>query len=103
PKRKVEAAVISLLARTRIRIGNEEYRRANGSYGLTTLRNRHAKVGSTKIQFLFRGKSGRTHRVEISDRRLAGLVRRCQELPGQDLFEYVDEDGQPQPITSSDI
>ncbi|HEX7949416.1 MAG TPA: hypothetical protein VF494_03635 [Candidatus Limnocylindrales bacterium] len=100
---KVLAAVVRLLELTLIRVGNDEYARLNRSFGLTTLRDRHALVRGSTIRFRFRGKSGRQHDVDIRDRRLAGIVRRCQELPGQDLFQYVDGDGQPQDVTSDDV
>jgi DNA topoisomerase-1 len=103
PREKVLAAVVRLLESTLIRVGNEEYARANQSYGLTTLRNEHVDVNGTKLRFNFRGKSGKEHSVGIRDRRLAGIVRRCQELPGEDLFQYVDDDGQTQSIGSSDV
>ncbi|HYE90074.1 MAG TPA: hypothetical protein VEA38_03595 [Terriglobales bacterium] len=83
PREKVLAAVVRLLELTRIRVGNEEYARANGSFGLTTLRTRHVDVAGATMTFEFRGKSGRLHRVDVSDRRLARIVARCQELPGR--------------------
>jgi DNA topoisomerase-1 len=100
---KVIAAVIRLLESTLVRVGNEEYARENRSYGLTTLRNRHASVRGTTMKFSFRGKSGVSHSVGISDRRLANVVRQCQELPGQRLFEYVDDDGTVQAVDSNDV
>jgi DNA topoisomerase-1 len=103
PREKVLAAVVRLLELTLIRVGNEEYARLNRSFGLTTLRDRHARVDGTGIRFRFRGKSGRQHEVGLRDRRLAGVVRRCQELPGQELFQYVDEDGNPSTIASEDV
>jgi DNA topoisomerase-1 len=103
PREKVLAAVVRLLESTFIRVGNEEYARLNRSFGLTTLRNRHARVDGTKIKFRFRGKSGRDHQVGIRDRRLASIVRRCQELPGQDLFQYLDEDGDTVDVRSEDV
>jgi DNA topoisomerase-1 len=103
PREKVLAAVVRLLQETRIRIGNEEYRKENGSFGLTTLRRRHADVEGSAIRFQFRGKSGKTHRVRLSDRRLAGIIKRCQDLPGQELFQYLDEDGEPRRIESEDV
>lgn len=87
---KVVAAIVRLLDRTRIRVGNEEYARANGSYGLSTLRNRHVRVRGDEVRFAFRGKSGRRHEVALSDKRVAAVVRRCRDLPGQHLFQYVD-------------
>ncbi len=102
PREKVLAAVVSLLERTRIRVGNEEYARENRSFGLTTLRNRHAKVTGPRVVFAFRGKSGREHTVPLTDRRLARIVKRCQALPGQVLFQYLDE-GERRSVTSDDV
>ena len=103
PRAKVLAAIVLLLEKTLIRIGNEEYARENKSYGLTTLRNRHAKVEGATVRFKFRGKSGKEHLISLRDRRLAAIVRRLQELPGQALFQYVDDDGEEQRIDSSDV
>lgn len=103
PHSKVVAAVIALLDRTMIRVGNEEYARANGSYGLTTLRNRHVQVRGSQLRFRFQGKSGKAHEIDLEDRRLAKIVRRCQELPGQELFQYLDDEGKPRSIGSDDI
>jgi DNA topoisomerase-1 len=103
PRRKVLAALVRLLERTCIRIGNERYAEENDSFGLTTMRNRHVKVKGDRIEFQFRGKSGKFHRIGVEDPRLARVVRRCRELPGQDLFEYIDEAGSPQAIGSSDV
>ena len=103
PRQKVLAAVVELLERTCIRVGNERYAEENDSFGLTTMRNRHVKVHGARIEFQFRGKSGKFHRIAIDDPRLAAIVRRCRELPGQDLFEYVDDDGAIQSIGSSDV
>jgi DNA topoisomerase-1 len=103
PAEKVIAIVISLLEATFVRVGNEEYARANGSYGLTTLRDRHALLEGSKLRLRFKAKSARTHDVVVEDRRLARLVRRCQEPPGQILFQYVDADGHPHPIRSNDV
>jgi DNA topoisomerase-1 len=100
---KVLATVVRLLETTAIRVGNEAYARQNGSFGLTTLRSRHVTVQGAQLCFEFRGKGGKRHRVKISDRRLAGIVRRCQDLPGQELFQYRDEAGQKQTIDSADI
>jgi len=102
-REKVLATVVRLLESTAIRIGNEAYARENGSFGLTTLRSRHVTVHGAQLCFEFRGKGGKRHRVEISDRRIAGIVRRCQDLPGQELFQYQDEAGQYQTIDSADI
>ncbi len=103
PRDKVLALVVSLLAETLIRVGNDEYARSNGSYGLTTLRNRHADVARGGVRFQFRGKSGQANEVSIDDPRIARLVKRCQALPGQSLFQYVDEDGAVQPIDSGQV
>lgn len=100
---KVMAAVISLLDATLIRIGNSQYARDNRSYGLTTLRNKHVEVKGSEILFEFRGKSGVEHQVSVKDRRLARIIKRCMELPGQHLFQYLDADGQRHTVSSSDI
>jgi DNA topoisomerase-1 len=102
-KTKVLAALIQLLEQTFIRVGNEEYVRANGSFGLTTLRDRHVKVRGEAIQFEFKGKSGIRQRVTLNNRRLARIVKRCQDIPGQDLFQYIDEGGRARLITSADV
>jgi DNA topoisomerase-1 len=103
PREKVLAAVVRLLGTTLLRVGNEEYARANQSFGLTTLRDRHAAVEGATVRFCFRGKSGKEVRVDIQDRRLARVVKRCRELPGQELFQYVDDDGQQQSVGSGDV
>ena len=102
-REKVLAAVVRLLETTLIRVGNDEYARLNRSFGLTTLRTRHARVTGNSIRFRFRGKSGRQHEVGLRDRRLASVVRRCQDLPGQELFQYVIVDGGPHDIASDDV
>jgi DNA topoisomerase-1 len=102
-REKVMATVVSLLDATLIRIGNSQYARENRSYGLTTLRNKHVEVHGGKILFEFRGKSGVEHRVSVNDRRLANVIKRCMELPGQNLFQYLDDDGVRHNVTSSDI
>ena len=102
-RERVLATVARLLETTLIRVGNDEYAQHNGSYGLTTLRNRHAKVRGGQIRFEFKGKSGKRHRIDVQDARLAKLVRRCQELPGQELFGYVDADGAVRDVTSEDV
>ncbi len=94
PREKVLAAVVRLLDLGLLRVGNEEYARQNNSFGLTTLENRHAAISGSTIELVFRGKAGVHRRMELSDRRLAQVVRRCQELPGQKLFAYVEDDGQ---------
>jgi DNA topoisomerase-1 len=103
PRRKVMAAVVRLLERSLIRVGNDEYARNNHSFGLTTLRNKHVELDGSSIRFVFRGKSGVRHSVDVRDRRLAAIVRRCQELPGQELFAYIDEDGEVQDVGSDDV
>jgi DNA topoisomerase I len=104
PREKVLAVVVSLLDATRIRIGNAEYVRENESYGLATLRNRHVRfVSEAKLVLRFRGKGGTEHEVAVDDRRLTQLVRRCHQLPGQRLFQYVDDDGQCRPVDSGDV
>jgi DNA topoisomerase-1 len=103
PREKVLATVVQLLETTAIRVGNDEYAKDNGSFGLTTLRNKHAKVDGASVRFSFRGKSGIRHAIDLRDRRLARIVRQCQDLPGQQLFEYVDDDGTPKAIDSSDV
>jgi DNA topoisomerase-1 len=102
PRAKVIAAVVRLLEATFIRIGNEEYARANRSYGLTTLRNRHVRVTGSNIRFQFPGKSGKAHAVELDDAQLARIVRRCRDLPGQELFQY-EEAGMRYSVGSDDI
>jgi DNA topoisomerase-1 len=103
PREKVVATIIRLLETTFVRVGNEEYARDNGSYGLTTLRDRHVTVKGATVRFLFRGKSGRDIEVGFTDRRVARIVTRCEELPGQMLFQYVDEDGVRGAVTSDDV
>jgi DNA topoisomerase-1 len=103
PRSKVLATVVRLLELTLIRVGNEEYARANESYGLTTLRDHHVRVEGSKLRFKFQGKSGKAHEVEVSDRRLAAVIKRCRELPGHELFQYVDDEGATQSIGSADV
>src|SRR5207302_10748916 len=93
-REKVLATVVRLLERTFIRIGNEEYARENKSFGLTTIKNRHVTVKGPHLRFRFRGKSGRQHEVDMTDRRIAKIVSKCQDLPGQDLFQYVTDEGE---------
>ncbi|MDB6126378.1 MAG: topoisomerase, partial [Verrucomicrobia bacterium] len=102
-REKVLAVVVQLLEATLIRVGNEEYARENGSFGLTTLRDRHVTFNRGTVRFQFLGKSGKTHDVQLHDARLSRLVKRLQELPGQDLFQYIDETGERQKVTSEDI
>jgi DNA topoisomerase-1 len=103
PREKVLATVVRLLEVTRMRVGNEEYARENESFGLTTLRERQVKVRGATLRFRFRGKSGVEHAFELADRKLAGIVRRMQDLPGEELFQYVDEDGETRGIESADV
>ena len=103
PRAKVVAAVVALLDRTLLRVGNEEYARQNRSFGLTTLRNRHANVDRGEVRFRFRGKSGKVQEASVNDRRLARIVERLQDLPGQELFQYLDDDGEPRSIGSEDV
>ena len=100
---KVLATVVWLLERTLIRVGNDEYARDNGSFGLTTLRRKHVTVSGAKLRFEFRGKSGVPHSVAVTDRRIAHIVQRCQELQGQELFQYLDDDGRRQSVDAGDI
>ena len=103
PRAKVLATVVRLLEASLIRVGNKEYARSNGSFGLTTLKNKHVRVRGERVQFRFRGKSGKEHDVQVEDARLARIVRRCQDLPGQALFQYMDDDGSVQDIGSDDV
>jgi len=102
PREKVLATIVRLLEDTRIRIGNDEYRKENGSYGLTTLRNRHVNVIGAEVRFTFRGKSGKSHTVELHDRRMARVIKRFLEIPGQELFKYVEK-GEVKAIDSADV
>lgn len=102
-KEKVSAIIIKLLEHTLIRIGNAEYAKANGSFGLTTLRNKHIDTSENKIRFMFKGKSGKFWEVDVNDRRLVRLIKQCQELPGQHLFQYIDEEGKYQSISSHEV
>jgi DNA topoisomerase I len=103
PRNKVLATVVHLLGRTFIRIGNEEYARENKSFGLTTMRDRHIDVKGAKLSFSFRGKSGVQHEIDVNDRRLANIIRKLQDLPGQDIFQCEDEAGEVRNITSQDV
>ena len=103
PREKILAIIVELLEATHIRVGNEEYARDNKSYGLTTLRTQHVDVNGQTIRFHFRGKSGKSHEIDLNDKRLARIVKRCRELPGHELFQYVDDAGDHQPIDSSDV
>ncbi len=103
PRNKVLATVVQLLESTFIRIGNEEYARENKSFGLTTMKDRHVEVKGAKLRFRFRGKSGREHEIDVTDRRTAKIITKLQDLPGQDLFQYVDEEGEIRDISSQDV
>ncbi len=103
PRDKILATVVRLLETSHIRVGNEEYARQNKSFGLATLRNRHVNVSGSTISFEFRGKSGVEHALDINDRRLAKIIKRCQDLPGYELFQYIDDDGERRTIDSTDV
>jgi DNA topoisomerase-1 len=103
PREKIIAVIVTLLEETLIRIGNESYARDNGSFGLTTLRNRHVTVRGGALRFTFRGKSGKDWSLAVQDKRVAKVVRGCQDLPGQHLFEYRDEAGKVQAVSSTDV
>ena len=102
-REKVLATIVRLMDLTSIRVGNDEYAKQNGSYGLTTMKDQHARIRGERIQFSFRGKSGKRHCIEIEDRRLAGIVKHCQDIPGQDLFQYFDGEGRQRDVTSGDV
>jgi DNA topoisomerase-1 len=99
----VLATVVKLLETTLIRVGNKEYVKQNNSFGLTTLRDQHVDVEGSTLRFEFRGKSGKDHSVEVQDRRLARIVKQCRDLPGQKLFQYLDEKGERQSVSSEDV
>lgn len=103
PREKVLATIVSLLEQTAIRVGNEEYARTNKSFGLTTLREKHVEISGYKLRFHFRGKSGLTHDLELTDRKLSRILRQCQELPGHELFHYINESGDIVKISSEDV
>jgi DNA topoisomerase-1 len=103
PRQKVLAAVVRLLEGTLIRVGNDEYARTNNSFGLTTLRDNHARVNGRQVRFRFRGKSGKVHDVDVQDGRLARIVKRCRDLPGQELFQYIDDAGVVRDVGSGDV
>ena len=103
PREKVLAAVVRLLQETSIRVGNDEYRRQNGSVGLTTMLDENAELEGSRVKFEFKGKSGKQHSVELNDPRLARVIKQTQEIPGQELFQYYDEDGNHRSIASSDV
>jgi DNA topoisomerase I len=102
-QRKVVAAVVTLMECCQLRVGNDEYARTNGSYGATTLRDHHARFTGAHVELCYRGKSGIVRKVRVTDRRLGAIVRRCRDLPGQRLFQYVGDGGSPQPISSTDV
>ena len=103
PREKVLATIVHLLEATMMRVGNEEYARTNKSFGLTTLRNRHVRVDGSAVEFRFRGKSGVYHKIHLHDRRLARIIRNTRDLPGQELFQYIDADGETRSVDSSDV
>jgi len=103
PKEKVLATIVRLLETTLIRVGNDEYARQNQSFGLTTLRNQHVDIAGSEVKFFFQGKSGIKHRISVEDAHLARIVRRLRDLPGYELFQYVDEEGQTRSISSTDV
>ncbi len=100
---QVLATVVRLLEISLIRVGNEEYAKQNGSFGLTTMRDRHVKVNGSKVHFTFLGKSGKSHEIRVDDKHLAPIVQKCQDLPGQELFQYLDTDGTRQKVSSEDV
>jgi DNA topoisomerase-1 len=103
PREKVLATVVHLLETTLIRVGNDDYAKQNSSYGLTTLKNRHVEIAGNEVRFRFTGKSGKQWSLRVRDRRIAKIIRACQELPGQELLQYVDETGASKDVTSSDV
>jgi DNA topoisomerase-1 len=103
PREKVLATVVKLLEKSLIRVGNDEYAKTNRSFGLTTLRDRHVAVKGSTLRFQFRGKSGKRHSVDVNDRHLARIVRQCRDLPGQQLFQYLDDEGRTQDVNSADV
>ena len=103
PKRKILAAIVKLLETTYIRVGNEEYAEENNSFGLTTLRNQHVQILGDTLKFRFKGKSHQHHEITVEDKRLARILKKCKEIPGSSLFEYLDEEGKPQSIESGDV
>jgi DNA topoisomerase-1 len=103
PREKVLATIVKLLETTLVRVGNNEYARTNQSFGLTTMRDRHTKVTGSTVRMEFQGKSGIDHQIAIEDARIARIVKRCQDLPGQELFQYVDDQGDAHDIGSGDV
>jgi DNA topoisomerase-1 len=103
PREKVLATVVHLLESTLIRVGNDDYAKQNNSYGLTTLKNRHVAVDGNEVRFRFTGKSGKQWSLRVRDRRIAKIIKACQELPGQELIQYVDDEGNCRDVTSTDV
>ena len=103
PREKILATIVRLLETTFIRVGNEEYAKENHSYGLTTMRNKHVDVEGATVRFKFKGKSGKNHDINLNDRRLARIVKLCLDLPGYELFQYIEEDDSPHAVDSSDV
>jgi DNA topoisomerase-1 len=103
PREKVLATIVRLLECTAIRVGNDEYAKANASFGLTTLKDQHVEISGSRLRFEFRGKSGKTQAVDLTDRQLARIVANCQAIPGAELFQYLDEDGKHQAVDSGDV
>jgi DNA topoisomerase-1 len=99
----VVATVVAILDCCFARVGNEEYARDNGSFGLTTLRTRHARISGSKVRLRYKGKGGKEHEARVDDRRIAHIVAQCREIPGQELFQYIDEDGSGEPVDSGDV
>ena len=103
PRQKVLATVVRLLETTLIRVGNDTYAKSNKSYGLTTMRDKHVQIDGSSVRFAFRGKSGVKHEISVRDRRLARIVKQCRDLPGYELFQYIDDEGNRQTIDSADV
>ena len=103
PREKVLATVVNLLETTLIRVGNSDYAKQNRSYGLTTLKDGHVEADGSELRFAFKGKSGKTWKLKMRDRRIARIVKACQDIPGQHLFQYFDEEGEARPLTSADV
>ncbi len=103
PREKVLATIVSLLEKTLIRVGNAEYAEKNKSYGLTTMRRKHVAVGRGVLRFDFTGKSGKQWKLRVEDKRITAIVKRCAEIPGHELFQYLDDDGQPRTVDSGDV
>ena len=103
PREKVLATIVSLLEKTLIRVGNSEYAAANKSYGLTTMRRRHVDIKGSTLRFDFTGKSGKQWKLQVQDKRIVSIVKRCADIPGHELFKYLDDDGQAHTIDSGDV